>query len=279
MCKQKGVMFALAKNLDRGTNIYRRYDPNDGLEDWLNKLAEEYVSLRSEFVISLTEISFEGIEAFSTDQLREVIRRTTVPDPIGGNFDVVRSDLGELCSYLLQETVFSTRFAYKGIRDRELAGWPGRGIDALGVENYGNLNLVVGEAKVSGENASPPQVVDSSKDSLRNQHLRHITDLPNTIQQVFNTAKQARDEVTRSLFLIAGMYAQEGRWDRLNLISSSILVRCSEHYTDNDFGSFFLSPEDFAPSQIRFLVVCIPTDMPGLEMAWNDAVLSAKENQ
>jgi hypothetical protein len=65
------------------------------------------------------------------------------------------------------------------------------------------MMLVIGETKVSGEAKSPPQVVDQSADSLRNQHLGHLNDREVTANKIFHSARHALDRDVRDL-LFAG---------------------------------------------------------------------------
>jgi hypothetical protein len=145
--------------------------------NWMETVATEYVRLRTECVSPIHDISLDGIQVLDVATIKQYPQKATIPPRSGGNFDVTRSDFGETLCYIILEQQYSTMLGYKSVRDRELINLPGRGIDAIGIENDGKLTLVLGEVKVSNASASPPQVVDASDDSLRNQHLGHLNEL------------------------------------------------------------------------------------------------------
>jgi hypothetical protein len=164
--------YSVVQSLDIDGNRFQAIAPDD--TNWLTIVADAYVGLRGECALPLTDISLDGIRVVDVEHLRERIRNATIPTYVSGStasgmpprLGVVRSDFGEILCYMLNEHDHNTRFGYKSVRDRELTQLPGRGIDAVGVEAGQPLNLVLGEVKVSNENASPPQVVDSKKRRL-----------------------------------------------------------------------------------------------------------------
>lgn len=256
--------FNLITTLDDPPHLFRCYTPAD--DGWLDELAAEYVALRTSCSFDLDDVRLDGVEILNAAALQARLEANTVPVSTGGgNFDVVRSDMGELLHYLLLETEFQTRFGYKSVRDRELIQLTGRGIDAVGIElDDAKLILCLGETKVSDAAASPPEVVDKKDDCLRAQHLDHLNDLAATTRKVFDLGRRARDPDLQNLFFAAGLLLEGGELDQLEIISCSVLVRPEARHTDEDYGSFRSSPADFVPSTVRFLVVRVPDDIKSM---------------
>ncbi|WP_025846285.1 hypothetical protein [Brevibacillus sp. NL20B1] len=226
--------------------------------DWQQAIANEYGKLRTDTRFPIEPICLDGLE-FSIDTIKERIFHNTIPERRGGNFDVVRSDFGEVISYMTLEQKYSTQFGYKSIRDRELVQLPGRGIDGIGIETGEKLRLVLTETKVSSQRTSPPSVVDSSEDSMRNQHLDHISK-PETCKKIWDVARRTTSSELQKLFMTAALMFEYKMFDRLELITCCVLVRPKMVHTCNDFGSFMSHAKDFLPGKIRFLVICIPEE-------------------
>lgn len=223
--------------------------------DWQREIAHEYSRLRTETRFPVAPICFDGL-VFDVRSIQDRIRANTIPVRAGGNFDVVRSDFGEVLAYLALEQQFQTQFGYKSVRDRELIQLPGRGIDGVGVEEREKLTLLLSETKVSTQN-SPPAVVDTTDDCLRNQHIGHITE-DITCRKIWDISRRATSAQLQNLFLAAALMFQDKMNDYLDVITCCVLVRPEQKYAQSDYGSFLSSPQDFAPNPIRFLVLCIP---------------------
>ncbi len=256
------------------------------LEDWLNELADEYIQLRTRRKHAIEDLSTDDINVVNPE-LVERYRlsatrsgRLTVPTYSPGNFNVLRSDFGELLCYLLLEQDYNTRLGYKSICDRDTIHQPARGIDAIGIEGFlpSILTLVLSEVKVSDEQASPPQVVDASNDSLRNQHLEHIRNRKtSTREKIVDLSRRVDDiEFSQHLSWVA-FFLEEENWDTLQVISCSILIRPKEKYTKKDFGSFWRKPDDYKPALIRFLIVCIPEDVDIILQMWDKVITDKME--
>jgi hypothetical protein len=223
-------------------------------------LASEYIALRTQSAHIPPELA-EGIEIMDMSIVMPYLQAATIPPRRGGNFDVVRSDFGEVITYVLLEQEFGTKIGYKSVRDRELIETPGRGIDAIGVEDAqdgGKLGLLLAETKVSNDGVSPPAVVDSNDDSLRKQHLAHLNTIEKTKKKVWDVARKALDPALRAVYLRAALLLQHEEWDKLRLIVCCGLIRPKNKYNEADFGTFRISPEDYVPGHVRFLVFCVP---------------------
>jgi hypothetical protein len=226
--------------------------------NWQQEIANEYRNLRTSTKFPLEPISLDGLE-FSVEAIKKRISANTIPERRGGNFDVVRSDFGEVIAYMALEQAYGTQFGYKSVRDRELIHLPGRGIDGVGVELADKLKLVLTETKVSHDTRTPPRVVDIQEDSLRNQHLAHNTD-SKTCKKIWDLARRTTTAELQNLFIKAALLFEARNFELLDVITCCVLVRPHGVYHSNDFGTFMSSPDDYHPGKIRFLIVCIPSD-------------------
>jgi hypothetical protein len=266
-----GLLCTIEETLDSGGHEYRVLGP-DTSSDWMRELAEEYVYLRTACARPLSEISVEGIGVLSTENLLKRLKKATIPVRRTDNFDVVRSDFGEVLSYLLLERHYGVKLGYKSVRDREITQSPGRGIDALGIEDGDQITLVLGETKVSDDKASPPGVVDKSEDCLSRQHVGHLSELEKTAKKLWDTARRVSDLELRQQYMTAAVLLENGLLDKIKIIGFCTLVRPKQHYTAADFGSFIKTPQKYDPAQIRFLIVRLADDLEDVIKKWYEIV-------
>lgn len=224
-------------------------------------LAGEYRNLRTQCAASISSVNVEGIGVVDTTQILSFLASRTIPLPRDGPFDVIMSDMGETMAYMVLEREYSTQFGYKSVRDRELIQQPGRGIDAVGVENDDTLTLLLGEVKVSGEDRNPPQVVDKNSDSISKSLIAHIKNHDETSRKMRDIARRSRDKVVAELLFAAAMYWDEKKWSHLHIICCGVLVRPRDKYKKEDFGLLKDKPELVAPARVRFLIVCVNSDL------------------
>lgn len=251
------LSLSIIHSSDNASHSYRVYEPQDA--SWLTTLASEYVALRTACSNPIPSGLADGIDVLDMTAVMSHIRASTIPMRRQGNFDVVRSDFGEVILYQILEQLYGTKIAIKSVRDRELISLPGRGIDVVGIEESGLLTLVICEAKVSNEAISPPRVVDRNDDCLRNQHLAHLQNAGATKAKIWDIARKA-DSTLRGLYWRAALYFQNNDWDKLRLVTCCGLVRPRDKYQAQDFGSFAGAPGDYSPSDVRFLIFCVPGD-------------------
>lgn len=253
----------------------------DVQHDWLTYLADRYRALRTETAIPLANVRLDGIVALDTTELQARLNAAMIPNRRGGNFDVLRSDFGEIISHCLLEDSFQTRFGYKSIRDRELIAFPGRGIDAIGVEyeeSSRRLTLVLGETKVSNEARNPPRVVDEADDCLQVQHGGHLTNLNETTRKVWQAGRHARDRDTQQLLFAAAASLEQGVTQNFRVVVYCCLVRPNCRYQTQDFGTFRSAPNTYRPGAVRFAIFCVPdADIEGVIDSWNERILAAEE--
>lgn len=237
-------------NLDDGDHQYRILKPDISV-DWMKDLASEYVKLRTACRVPTRPISVDGIGVVSTDAIMKRLQAATTPIRRADNFDVVRSDFGEVLCYAVLEQLYGVKLGYKSVRDRELIDSPGRGIDAIGIEDGSVLTLVLGETKVSDDKKSPPGVVDAADDCLAKQHKAHIKENAHTARKLWNTARHIGDADLRDLHFAAALLVELGAFDKIRIVGCSLLVRPDDLCNTKDFGSFRKKPGDYAPSHIR----------------------------
>ncbi|HEX4225648.1 MAG TPA: hypothetical protein VHZ97_25005 [Pseudonocardiaceae bacterium] len=226
-------------------------------------LAREYRRLRTASDHPPTALSFDGLD-LAVGEVAAILAAATVPHYEPGNFGVVRSDLAEVILGLVGQSMYGSRYGYRSVSDRELVQRPGRGIDQIGVEvdePATRLTLVLGEAKVSSEQKSPPGVVDRGDDCLRAQHLAHLRNRDATADKVWAASRHCADPRTQELLRLAAELFRRRIDDRVRIVASSLLVRPSTARVPRDFGSFHRASADFLPAHIRFLLVRLPGDI------------------
>ena len=155
---------------------------------FIEKFANRYIEQRTIKLKEDNTISssvFFTKTGFDTKSLEKIITQHLVARDINREQglsptvlnDIYRSDLGELLlTYYFEEKIgakYKFNIPIKNISYRELAEKPGRGMDAIGYNtNSDKIAILFGEAKVSSEKKSPPQVVDVSNDSIYNTQLK-----------------------------------------------------------------------------------------------------------
>jgi hypothetical protein len=258
---------------DKDGHTFRANSP-DGATDWLDQVARNYIDLRACCATPLRDISLDGIDGWDLSRLKARVQQATIPQYKGGNFDVVRSDFGEVLLYGLLEQLYRTELGYKSVRDRELTQLPGRSIDAVGVEGAigAGLTLVLGEAKVSDDKSQPPAVVDKKEDSLRNQFLAHLKERETTTNKVVDQARRVLDPDLRDRFFAAALLFEEQRFDQIRVVACAVLVRSNALAAKADYGSFAKKPKDFGPATIRFHRVLLPAAVDEIVKLWHDAI-------
>ncbi|MBA2283934.1 MAG: hypothetical protein H0W02_00475 [Ktedonobacteraceae bacterium] len=130
------VPFVLIDTFDFDRHHFRVYEPGDSSNsDWLSPLAQEYIKLLTHRETALRKIVVNQNDLqMDVSHIQKYLRKASIPRYKAGNFNVVRSDFGELLCYMLLERDYGTSFGAKSICHRELRDLPGRGIDAIGVE-------------------------------------------------------------------------------------------------------------------------------------------------
>ena len=215
------ISFVPLLELDTETDCYRVVIVDDD-SSWSQDLIEEYLRLRTNLTVPLEEGLTDGITVLDPSEIAKYLRRYSVPVYEPGNFNVVRSDFGEILSYRVLEEMFGTQFPHKPIRSRELINRPGRGLDAVGVESGEQITIVICEAKVSSEDVSPPRVVDTNNDGLRVQHRGHMQNRQATLAKLWEQSRQATNTPARALLMSALLRLEHGKDEGVRFVACSV---------------------------------------------------------
>lgn len=252
-------------------NVFKKIDIKV-FDKFIDKFAEKYVAQRCAITPnSIEEVlkTSEGLGmGFDLSQIKSIIRKNSVfVDPIrekGGRphpmKDVYRSDLGELLTtYYFEEKLGEGKryiIPAKNISTRERYDMPGRGIDAIGyrIKKDGSFELLVAEAKVTGQKQNPPSVVDKNKDSIYTT-LKNYHDTPEVLKQrlVEFSKKLKGNDLNIILCVIVDI---ENQTNKCSVTYGCGLVRdyaCVDEI--KDFGKMKNNASEFEPSNIHFAIL------------------------
>lgn len=248
-------------------NTFKKYDVTVS-EEFIKKFAQKYVEQRNRLNYDIdNENIFNDVE-FSTDTLKSILKKNSVAKdykreqnikPTILN-DIYRSDLGELLmTYYFEEKIDNeSRFIIplKNISYRELAEQPGRGLDAIGYNNNNDkINLLLGEAKVSGQKRNPPAVVDSSSDSIYHTQKKYNDDYKEVLRKLSDYCRRLHAEEAKILGAVIVQMDAE-KHDLYNLTFGCTLIRdytCVDE--SKDFGKMKTNQKVFAPNTIHFSIL------------------------
>jgi hypothetical protein len=266
MCAATKDVFAVVEQHDQLPHQFTILEPADSA--WLETLAAVYRDLRTVTDSPLIDLTLNGVQILDVASVKARLTSTQLPtrnaSPRGTNFAVERSDLGEVAMALAGEQLRGYAYGYRSTRDRELVSLPGRGIDQIGIRSdfdsalEEHITLSLGEAKVSSQARNPPGVVDSAGDSMRNQHLGHISAVSATCAKLWGASRRCTDPEIQRLLQLAATLWEHKQFEYLVVKCTNMLVR-PVHGSEADFGSFATSPNDFAPGEIDFMVLRIDT--------------------
>lgn len=251
------------------SNTYAKHDVRV-FDKFIDKFARKYIEQRSaskipdiDDILSTAESIGSG---FDLSQIKSVIQRNSVyVDPVreAGKTpqavkDIYRSDLGELLTTYYFEEKLDEKERYiipaKNISTRERYDMPGRGIDAIGyrIHEDGQTELLIAEAKVSGQQANPPSVVDRAEDSIY-KSLKNYHDNLNTIQQRLVEYMKYLPKSEMMAILCFVIEIENGK-------TPSITYGCGlvRDYTcideSRDFGKMKQNATEFEPGNIHFAI-------------------------
>lgn len=242
------------------------------IDSFIKKFAEMYLKQRSQSQFDIGSINEQVLYknlGFGTDALKQIITKNTIPidkkreqglEPKVLN-DIYRSDLGELLmTYYFEEKLpDGERFVIplKNITFRERAELPGRGLDAIGYRKIGDsqVEILLGEAKVSADKKSPPPVVDSTNDSIYNTQLNHKNGTQLVVQRLSDYARRLYTKDAKILgFAIISIEHQ--LTDNFSITYGCTLVRDHTCLNESsDFGKMKMNQSDFEPGKVHFSIL------------------------
>lgn len=232
---------------------------------WLQDLAARYRRLRSGTMIEPSALSLDGVEILDIESLKSRLATSQLAARRGGNFDVLRSDLGEVLLHYVGQEFGGFQYGYQSIRDRELRNLPGRSLDQIGVKmavgpsGQTTISLMLGEAKVSADKKVPPSVVDIKDDSLSKSHAKQLSDVTATAEKIWHAYRFCVDEDTQQLFGLAVTMFEQAH-PQLTVHATSALVRPSSAGTVEDFGSYRDNPDQFDGAIVNFYILRADSD-------------------
>lgn len=237
-------------------------------DSFIQKFAERYLLQRSQTQFdyaSLNPVSLFGGVDFDTSTLRRIIEKNAVAVDLSRENgiqpavlnDIYRSDLGELLmTYYFEEKLPEGEryiIPLKNITFRERADMPGRGLDAIGYkQNETNIEILLGEAKVSREKQSPPAVVDSTKDSIYQTQKSHHDNTTVVIQRLSDYARRlGRQDAAILGFAIVSL--SNNISGNCVVTYGCTLIRDYECINDaTDYGKMKSHSSEFEPGKVHF---------------------------
>ncbi|MFK7799805.1 MAG: Hachiman antiphage defense system protein HamA [Aureispira sp.] len=227
----------------------------------ITNLAKRYIEMRSR-VKHIEEIEqdprFKNL-GFSTDYIQEFFKKNTQPirtslKPVR---DIYRSDLGELLLTMYFDQEYdnwgeSFVIPLKNIWDREHNDMPGRGIDVTGYKkDSGTIQILLGEAKVSAEKKSPPQV---SNEIYKEQIKYTNTDKSYLKRRLANYSKKLEAEDAATVTLVLMALDIKGMETIYQLVYGCCVVRDTNCFKNTDFGKMKNKQHEFSPDRINYII-------------------------
>ncbi|MBQ6668153.1 MAG: DUF1837 domain-containing protein [Bacteroidales bacterium] len=252
-------------------NVFKKIDVRV-FDKFLDKFAEKYIEQRTALSSSVIEEALKVSEGLGTgfdlSQIKSIVKQNAVyidpirekgdtPDPVN---DIYRSDLGELLTTYYFEEKLDDGQRYiipaKNISTRERYDMPGRGIDAIGyrIKEDGTYELLIAEAKVSGQKQNPPAVVDQTSDSIYKTHKKYHDNSDTLKQRLVEFSKNldTKDVIAIMFFVIS----LENKTNNCEITYGCGLVRdytCVDE--TKDYGKMQSNANEFDPGNIHFAIL------------------------
>ncbi|GAA0960966.1 hypothetical protein [Streptomyces rhizosphaericus] len=256
--------YELVSEVTVNGHTYECYDvrPDDELVDEVARLVCELYVDPEVWVDSLRKASAElGSVAADEElsQLLDEVAASVVPQMDMQarklHLQTPRNEVAEILAYDALRTLHKVIIPASRVREKEVSGQPTRGVDIFALVINPNVRAVISEVKASSDGASPPGVVSVGDDSMHAQTKKRLKDR-NTLLRELNwahkhTSPELKVEVAKALILLSKKDAEPP-------IAAPVLVRPVESYRDTDFGCFKEAPDEYAPAQVRFLVLRLP---------------------
>ncbi|MYX45663.1 hypothetical protein GTW59_32145 [Streptomyces sp. SID89] len=166
-----------------------------------------------------------------------------------------RNEVAEILAYDALRTLHRVFIPASRVREKEEDGMPTRGVDIFALIMHPNVRAVISEVKASSDKSSPPGVVGVGDDSMHAQTKKRLKDRKTLMKELNwahkHTTTEMKVEVAKALILLSKTNAEPP-------VAAPVLVRPVEQYRETDFGCFLESPDEYAPAQVRFLVLRLP---------------------
>lgn len=252
-------------------NVFKKYDVRV-FDKFIDKFAEKYIEQRKALSSAVIEEALKVSEGLGTgfdlSKIKTIVRQNAIyidpirekgdtPNPVN---DIYRSDLGELLTTYYFEEKLDESHRYiipaKNISTRERYDMPGRGIDAIGyrIKDDGTYELLIAEAKVSGQKHNPPVVVDQTDDSIYKTHKKYHDNSDTLKQRLVEFSKNLdTKDVIAIMFFVINI---ENKTNNCEITYGCGLVRdytCVDE--TKDFGKMKSNANEFEPGNIHFAIL------------------------
>ena len=252
-------------------NIFNKIDVRV-FDKFIDKFAQKYVEQRSALTPKAIEEALrvsDGLGVgFDLSQIKNIVRQNSVfvdpirergetPNPVN---DIYRSDLGELLvTYYFEEKLNDSQryiIPAKNIITRERYDMPGRGIDAIGyrIKDNGTYELLISEAKVSGQKQNPPAVVDQTDDSIYKTQKNYHDNSDVLIQRLVEYSKNLQGQDLIAILCVIVDF--KNKTNKCDITYGCGLIRdytCVDE--TKDFGKMKSHAEEFDPGNIHFAIL------------------------
>lgn len=252
-------------------NTFSKFDVRV-FDKFIDKFAEKYIEQRKALSSAVIEEALKVSEGLGTgfdlSQIKTIVRQNAVyidpirekggkPNPVN---DIYRSDLGELLTTYYFEEKLDEGHRYiipaKNISTRERYDMPGRGIDAIGyrIKDDGTYELLISEAKVSGQKQNPPSVVDQTEDSIYKTHKNYHDNAKILKQRLVEFSKNLKGQDLIAILCI--VVDIENKTNKYAITYGCGLIRdytCVDE--TKDFGKMKSHAKEFDPGNIHFAIL------------------------
>lgn len=253
-------------------NIFKKIDVKV-FDKFIDKFAQKYVEQRNALRPKTIDEMLKASEALGSDfdlsQIKTIVQQNSVfidpirekggtPNPVN---DIYRSDLGELLTTYYFEEKLDESYRYiipaKNISTRERYDMPGRGIDAIGyrIKDDGTTyELLVSEAKVSGQKQNPPAVVDQTDDSIYKTQKNYHDNSDVLIQRLVEFSKNLQGQDLIAICCV--IVDVKNKTNKCDITYGCGLIRdytCVDE--TKDFGKMQSHANEFSPGNIHFVIL------------------------
>ncbi|MFW6030717.1 MAG: Hachiman antiphage defense system protein HamA [Halanaerobiales bacterium] len=244
-------------------NSYYGYDLNLSLDEIekIKDLANEVKKFYTDLESFSEKLPAGG--PLDTHKLNDLIKHR-IPnwtDKDIDNFQVVRSEFGEIIAQLTLEDCFETEFHLKRLKRKEVPLLPTRGIDFLGIEFDNEIPiLVLGEVKVSTEKRNPPGVVHKpgSRDCLEQRIPELLSNKTIVTYELAYYLEHVSDTCKNIYLDIFNRFTDEE--SSLIIIGNPFLLRDAKAFNIDDLGNL-LEYNSSENRKVRFVIVRVAEDI------------------
>lgn len=266
------ILFTLAQAADVGAHQFRVYDCGSEYDALVDQLATAVrdMYLEPEKLNAVLQEAAAGLDSvvdseFVSELLREIsaaaIPHSGVSTNKPAHLDLSRNEIAEVIATVAVSELTGAKVPAARVRNKEVRDQPARGLDLLALKLEPELELVVSEVKASSSSGSPPAVVDSGNDCLREQLRGFVADRRRLFNELNWCIKHCTDEELK--LRIAESMLRLAR-DQLPILAFPVLVRPSDVYKLTDFGQLRQRPVQLEPAGIHFCLARIPVTLEQL---------------